>query len=51
MAQVENWKIQYVMDCTGCSAEKAVAYLEAEEWVALEAVASLRADELAEKVK
>lgn len=44
MAAIENWKIEYVMDMTGCEQHTAIAYLEKEEWVAFEAVKSFRAD-------
>lgn len=37
-------RVKIVMEATGCPEEKAIAYLEAEEWDCIDAVRSFRGD-------
>jgi hypothetical protein len=39
------WKIEMVIRKTGCTKEKAIDYLDAEEWDELDAIISLQGDE------
>lgn len=42
--EINESKITYVMGHTGCNRETAIAYLEAEEWDAIDAVGSYKVD-------
>lgn len=47
MAIVKQVKIDNFRHCTGASLENAIAYLQAEEWIVVEAVKTYLADKAA----